>query len=138
MPILVSAEIHRYFWLIPIFCLKICALLIPSQQLCFCCSPWAGACTISKKNNMLLFSSVVKHNQFHHSHILTFQKLPKNERKILYLLINLVSMQFMKISVSVKIYRHFCRYIGIGMGIGIGRVVSVQHYFPHRISMNEL
>ena len=45
------------------------------------------------------------------------------------LLINLISMQFMKISVSVsvKIYRHFCRYIGIG------RVVSVQHYWKWTI-----
>ena len=43
------------------------------------------------------------------------------------LLINLISMQFIKI--SVKIYRHFCRYIGIG----IGRVVSVQHYEIHSV-----
>ena len=69
LPILVSADIYWYFWPIPIFCLKIRTLLIPSQQLCF----WDGACAISKKNDVLLlfFSSAVKHNQYHHSHILS-------------------------------------------------------------------
>ena len=131
------------------------ALLIPSQQLYFCCSPWWKS-NLQSWFAIILFQFVLQlmHRGFfqlmvmlsHLREIIYYPKMHKKSctcMKICHfwglttenceiLPINIVSMQFMKISVSVKIYRHFCRYIGIG------RVVSVQHYFFCSDSSNTL